>query len=71
MDDIEKDMAYTPASDTDTEELQNDQRSPAFDDPEIDEAAVKVLPGTGGPDDEGDVSLPDAALPDASRDNEA
>jgi hypothetical protein len=58
MADIEKDTAYTPASDTDTEALQQDQDSAAFDDPEIDESAVNVLPGTGGPDDEGDVSLP-------------
>jgi hypothetical protein len=54
-----KDMRYSPASDTDTEELQDDQPdSPALDDPEIDADAVNVLPGTGGPDDEGDVDLP-------------
>ena len=53
-----QDAEYTPGSDTDTERLQHDQDSPAFDDPEIDRDAVKVLPGTGGPDDEGDIALP-------------
>jgi hypothetical protein len=57
---IEKDKRYSPGSDTDTERLQDDPAgSPAFDDPDIDESAVKVLPGTGGPDDEGDIELPE------------
>ena len=55
---IEKDKRYSPGSDTDTERLQHDPAtSPALDDPEIDQSAVKVLPGTGGPDDEGDIEL--------------
>lgn len=54
------DTNYSPASDTDTQRLQDAPAdSPAFDDPDIDQSAVKVLPGTGGPDDEGDVTLPD------------
>ena len=56
---LEHDKRYTPASDTDTGRLQDDQDSPAFDDPEIDRDAVKVLPGTGGPDDEGDIAAPE------------
>jgi hypothetical protein len=57
---VSKDRRYSPASDTDTESLQNaHDDSPAFDDPEIDESAVRVLPGTGGPDDEGDIVMPD------------
>jgi hypothetical protein len=56
----DKDTAYSPGSDTDTQRLQDaPSSSPALDDPEIDASAVKVLPGTGGPDDEGDVELPD------------
>jgi hypothetical protein len=31
--------------------------SAAFDDPEIDRDDVKVLPGTGGPDDVGDIEV--------------
>lgn len=54
-----KDVTYSPGSDSDTDELQDDPHgSPALDDPDIDAGAVKVLPGTGGPDDEGDVALP-------------
>ncbi|MCU1439503.1 MAG: hypothetical protein JWP85_500 [Rhodoglobus sp.] len=61
-DDIEKDTNYSPASDTDTDRLQDaPAASPALDDPDIDESAVKVLPGTGGPDDEGDVTMDEKA----------
>ena len=61
-----RDMAYSPASDTDTEAKQ-DQDSQALQDPDIDADAVKVLPGTGGPDDVGEIVLPesdDAETPD-------
>lgn len=54
--DLDKDINYSPASDTDTKRLQ-DQESPALNDEEIDESAVKTLPGTGGPDDEGDIEV--------------
>lgn len=54
-----RDSNYSPGSDTDTRALQEDQHgSPALADPEIDRSAVKTLPGTGGPDDEGDVQMP-------------
>ena len=59
-DSVDKDTVYSPGSDTDTDRLQDaPASSPALDDPEIDADAVKVLPGTGGPDDEGDVALPE------------
>lgn len=59
MNDIEKDTIYSPGSDTSTQRLQDDASdSPALADPDIDQEAIKVLPGTGGPDDEGDVTLP-------------
>ena len=40
-------MEYSPASDTDTEQKQQDQDTQALQDPEVADA-VKVLPGTGG-----------------------
>ena len=40
-----------------TEELQrNPEDSPALDQ-DVDASAVKTLPGTGGPDDEGDIEV--------------
>jgi hypothetical protein len=55
---IEKDTNNSPSSDETTSELQNDVAgSPAFDDPEIDRDSVTTLPGTGGPDDEGDIEI--------------
>ena len=56
---LEKDMSYTPASDTDTEALQNATTPPTTGavDEEVDYDKVKVLPGTGGPDDEGDIAV--------------
>jgi hypothetical protein len=53
---VEKDMTYSPASDTETEQLQH-TTVPAIDDGDIDLDQVKVLPGTGGPDDGGDIQL--------------
>lgn len=59
IDDTDKDTIYSPGSDTSTQRLQDDPLdSPALADPDIDQDAIKVLPGTGGPDDEGDVTLP-------------
>lgn len=49
---------YSPSSERETEELQDDQDgSPAFDDPGIDRGAVKLLPGTGDYTDDGDVDV--------------
>jgi len=49
----------SPQSDETTDELQETPvaDSPAFDDPDIDQADVNTLPGTGGPDDEGDIDV--------------
>jgi hypothetical protein len=55
---LEKDMSYSPASDSETEELQ-DSTVPAAVDSEIDYSKVKTLPGTGGPDDGGDIEVDD------------
>ena len=53
----EKDANNAPNSIESTEELQRDpEGSPALDQ-DIDESAVKTLPGTGGPDDEGDIEV--------------
>lgn len=55
---VERDTSYSPASDTETRERQKDPaESPATADPDIDDDEVKVLPGTGGPDDSGDVEV--------------
>lgn len=61
----DKDVAYSPASDTDTESMQNSSTPPTTGpaDPDIDYDAVNVLPGTGGPDDEGDVEVDPDELP--------
>ena len=62
-DDIElKDTAYSPATERE-QEVRNSpggQESQAKDDPDIDADAVHLLPGTGGPDDQGDVQVDDS-----------
>ena len=46
----------SPSSERETEALQKSHRSsPATEDEDIDPDNIKVLPGTGGPDDTGDV----------------
>lgn len=53
-----KDRSYSPSSGVETEELQQEgSDSLALDDPDIDEDDVNLLPGTGGPDDAGDVEV--------------
>lgn len=54
----------SPRSSRDVQELQRSQigESPALDDPDIEEDDVSVLPGTGGQDDQGDVSVDPADL---------
>lgn len=55
---IERDTVYSPGSDSETTSRQaNPTRSEATDDEEIDADDVKLLPGTGGPDDSGDVEV--------------
>lgn len=59
----DKDTAYSPSSEAETQEMQVDQfGSPVFDDEEIDESAVRTLPGTGGPDDPGDIRVDEGDL---------
>ena len=58
----EKDANNAPNSIESTEELQRDpEGSPALDQ-DVDESAVKTLPGTGGPDDEGDIEVEPADI---------
>jgi len=53
-----KDTSYSPGSDRETGALQRDpDESPATDD--VEPSRVRNLPGTGGPDDTGDVIPPD------------
>ena len=55
---IRHDKRYSPASERETENRQQHvRRSEATDDPDIDTGDIKVLPGTGGPDDPGDVDV--------------
>jgi hypothetical protein len=55
---VRKDTNESPTSETDTEVKQTESvsSSSAVDD-DIDEDDVAVLPGTGGPDDVGDVEV--------------
>ena len=53
---LRKDMSYSPASETETQRKQEDPL-PETIDPDIDAADVNVVPGTGGPDDVGDVEV--------------
>src|SRR5919199_1018212 len=53
-----KDTDYSPSSDREVSELQQDQAgSPALQNPDIDRSKVKVLPGTGDYTDTGDVEV--------------
>ena len=53
---VRKDMSYSPASETETEQKQADPLPDTIDD-DIDQGDVRVTPGTGGPDDTGDVDV--------------
>ncbi|MET0480467.1 MAG: hypothetical protein ABWY23_08590 [Mycetocola sp.] len=53
----DKDMSYSPSSGRETEELQDSPQSQALDDQDIDPENVNLLPGTGGPDDVGDIEV--------------
>ncbi|HEV7623007.1 MAG TPA: hypothetical protein VGO26_02645 [Amnibacterium sp.] len=53
-----KDTDYSASSHRDVAALQEDQEgSPALDDPDIDRDAVKLLPGTGDFTDDGQVEV--------------
>lgn len=53
---IRKDVSYSPASEAETAAKQ-DGSLPGDVDDDIDESRVKTVPGTGGPDDTGDVDV--------------
>jgi hypothetical protein len=50
---LAKDVSYAPASGRETARLQSDTDVPD----DVDAEAVKALPGTGGPDDGGDIEV--------------
>jgi hypothetical protein len=56
-----KDRSYAPSSGRETERMQTEQDIPEAD-AGIDADAVKTLPGTGGPDDVGDIEVDPADL---------
>jgi hypothetical protein len=58
---VRKDRSYSPASETETERKQGDPLPDTIDD-DIDPDDVRVVPGTGGPDDVGDVDVDPADL---------
>lgn len=53
---VRKDTTYGPGSETETEHKQQDPLPDTLDD-DIDTDAVRAVPGTGGPDDVGDVDV--------------
>lgn len=53
---VRKDMSYSPASETETQQKQRDPLPEGVDD-DIDPDDVRAVPGTGGPDDVGDVDV--------------
>ena len=61
---LRKDTSYSPASETETQRKQEDPLPNTLDG-DIVMDAVRVAPGTGGPDDAGDieVDLDDVQLP--------
>jgi len=68
---LRKDTSYSPASETETRRKQQDPL-PETVDSDIDPADVNVVPGTGGPDDVGDVEVDpeDLHLPDRPHSHE-
>ena len=53
---VRKDIAYSPASETETSQKQQDPLPDTIDD-DIDPKDVRAVPSTGGPDDAGDVDV--------------
>ena len=51
-----KDVSYSPGSEDETAAKQRDPLPDGLDD-DIDASRVRAVPGTGGPDDAGDVEL--------------
>lgn len=60
---MRKDTNESPTSEADTEVKQSESvTSSSAVDGDVDESDVAVLPGTGGPDDSGDVEVDPAEL---------
>lgn len=51
-----KDVSYSPASEAETAAKQADPVPDSLDE-DIDPARIRAVPGTGGPDDAGDVDV--------------
>lgn len=58
---VRKDMSYSPASEAETAHKQQDALPDTVDD-DIDSDDVRAVPGTGGPDDVGDVDVDPADM---------
>ncbi|MFP7761285.1 hypothetical protein [Marisediminicola sp. LYQ134] len=59
---VDDETTTSPASERDIQAKQNDQSTTATDDAEVDEDQIEVLPGTGGPDDVGDIEVDPSEL---------
>lgn len=55
-DSVDRDTSYSPASETETQQKQQDPLPDTIDD-DIDPDQVRAVPGTGGPDDAGDIDV--------------
>ena len=55
-DQVDQDTAYSPGSETETQQKQQEHVSDEVAG-DVDESQVQVAPGTGGPDDVGDVEV--------------
>jgi hypothetical protein len=61
--DLRKDTSYSPSSGRDDEALQEERvTDSAAVDSDMDSAEILVLPGTGGPDDDGDIEVDPSEL---------
>ncbi len=57
---MDEDTVESPSSETETRQRQNKPGdSETLREPDVDDAAVRTAPGTGGPDDAGDVDVDD------------
>ncbi|MFG6401699.1 MULTISPECIES: hypothetical protein [unclassified Microbacterium] len=54
---VRKDRSYSPASESETEQKQDQTALPDTIDDDIDADDVQVAPGTGGPDDVGEIEV--------------
>lgn len=55
-DQVDQDTAYSPGSETETQQKQGERVSDEVAG-DVDESQVQVAPGTGGPDDVGEVEV--------------